>query len=129
MVPPGKGLRGMLDNIVTDGMRVAAEVKRRMDEAQRELDKGASSRGTGDDDDDEEGEDGVGDLLGGVETGDIGNVAGKKNSLESTPYSKGKGKEPANLLDERITAEPVKGSAASVKSTDTGVFKDTMFER
>lgn len=43
---PGKGLRGMLDNIVTDGMRVAAEVRRRMDEAQKELDRGAVTRGT-----------------------------------------------------------------------------------
>ena len=119
----------MLDNIVTDGMRVAAEVKRRMDEAQKELDKSASTRGTSqDDDDDEEGEEGVGDLLGGVEAGDIG-ASGKKNSLESTPNSKGKGKEPVSLLDEGITAEPVKSSAASVKSTDTGVVKDTMFER
>ncbi|KAL2259221.1 hypothetical protein VTK26DRAFT_7181 [Humicola hyalothermophila] len=37
----GKGLRGVLDNIVTDGMRVAAEVRRRMEEAQRELEKNA----------------------------------------------------------------------------------------
>lgn len=34
VMPPGHtGLRGMLDNIVTDGMRVAAEVRKRMDEA------------------------------------------------------------------------------------------------
>lgn len=52
MVPPGKGLRGVLDNIVTDGMRVAAEVKRRMDEAQLEIEKNAVYRD--DDDDDEE---------------------------------------------------------------------------
>jgi Ca2+-binding EF-hand superfamily protein len=56
MVPPGKGLRGVLDNIVTDGMRVAAEVKRRMDEAQRELEKNATARDEYDDD--EDGEDG-----------------------------------------------------------------------
>lgn len=37
-----RGLRGVLDGIVTDGMRVAAEVKRRMDEAQRELEKNAT---------------------------------------------------------------------------------------
>ncbi|KAL2131293.1 hypothetical protein VTI74DRAFT_5299 [Chaetomium olivicolor] len=37
----GRGLRGVLDNIVTDGMRVAAEVRRRMEEAQRELEKNA----------------------------------------------------------------------------------------
>lgn len=36
-----RGLRGVLDGIVTDGMRVAAEVRRRMDEAQREMEKNA----------------------------------------------------------------------------------------
>ncbi|KYG47291.1 hypothetical protein M433DRAFT_164445 [Acidomyces richmondensis BFW] len=54
VVGPGRGLRGMLDNIVTDGMRVAQEVKRRMDEAQRELDRGATTRGTEEDEDDED---------------------------------------------------------------------------
>jgi hypothetical protein len=51
------GLRGVLDNIVTDGMRVAAEVRRRMDEAQRELEKNAApghQRGDEDDDDEED---------------------------------------------------------------------------
>jgi TBC1 domain family member 8/9 len=79
-----KGLRGVLDNIVSDGMRVASEVKRRMDEAQRDMEKSALGRSQGDDDDDddEEGEgrehgdegpggrtvrDGDRDLLGGVE--------------------------------------------------------------
>ncbi|KAK2601216.1 hypothetical protein N8I77_010681 [Diaporthe amygdali] len=37
-----RGLRGVLDGIVTDGMRVAAEVRRRMDEAQKELEKNAT---------------------------------------------------------------------------------------
>jgi hypothetical protein len=54
LVPPSKGLRGVLDNIVTDGMRVAAEVKRRMDEAQKELEKNAMQR---DDEDEDEGDD------------------------------------------------------------------------
>ncbi|KAF6795930.1 TBC domain-containing protein [Colletotrichum sojae] len=36
-----RGLRGVLDNIVTDGMRVAAEVRRRMEEAQKDLEKNA----------------------------------------------------------------------------------------
>ncbi|TAQ84522.1 hypothetical protein B7494_g7163 [Chlorociboria aeruginascens] len=57
VVPPGKGLRGVLDNIVTDGMRVAAEVRRRMDEAQKELEKNAVQR-PDDDDEEEEGYDG-----------------------------------------------------------------------
>ncbi|KAH7390288.1 rab-GTPase-TBC domain-containing protein [Cadophora sp. MPI-SDFR-AT-0126] len=56
-VPPGKGLRGVLDNIVTDGMRVAAEVRRRMDEAQKEMEKNAVNRPTEDDDDEDEGYD------------------------------------------------------------------------
>ncbi|KAG6003120.1 hypothetical protein E4U21_002318 [Claviceps maximensis] len=37
----GRGLRGVLDNIVTDGMRVATEVRRRMEEAQKELENNA----------------------------------------------------------------------------------------
>ncbi|TVY82341.1 putative GTPase-activating protein [Lachnellula suecica] len=56
LVPPGKGLRGVLDNIVTDGMRVAAEVRRRMDEAQKELEKNAVHR-PDDEEEDEEGYD------------------------------------------------------------------------
>lgn len=38
---PGRGLRGVMDGIVTDGMRVATEVRRRMEEAQKELEKNA----------------------------------------------------------------------------------------
>ncbi|TPX10666.1 uncharacterized protein E0L32_008400 [Thyridium curvatum] len=61
-----RGLRGVLDNIVTDGMRVAAEVRKRMEEAQRELEKNAlpgqrpASATAGDDDEDDEDEDGDG---------------------------------------------------------------------
>lgn len=51
IVPPGRGLRGVLDNIVSDGIRVAAEVRKRVDDAQRELTP------HNDDDDDEEDED------------------------------------------------------------------------
>ncbi|KAJ5794627.1 hypothetical protein N7457_001226 [Penicillium paradoxum] len=54
IVPPGKGLRGVLDNIVTDGIRMAAEVKKRMDEAQRELERNALGRDEEEDDDDED---------------------------------------------------------------------------
>ncbi|KAF4998155.1 hypothetical protein FGRMN_3359 [Fusarium graminum] len=56
--PPGagRGLRGVLDNIVTDGMRVATEVRRRMDEAQKELEKNAlpGQRPEDDDEDDDD---------------------------------------------------------------------------
>ena len=81
-VPPGsKGLRGMLDNIVTDGMRVAAEVKRRMDEAQKELEKSAAEGRPGagaqqDDEDDEEHEEHEGDLLEGAEAKAVDALAG-----------------------------------------------------
>lgn len=55
VVPPGnKGLRGVLDNIVSDGMRVAQEVRKRMDEAQRELERSAVQRPGDEDEEDEE---------------------------------------------------------------------------
>lgn len=50
----GRGLRGVLDNIVTDGMRVATEVRRRMEEAQRELEKNAVPGQRPEDEDDED---------------------------------------------------------------------------
>lgn len=50
----GRGLRGVLDNIVTDASRVAAEVRRRMEEAQRELEKNALPGQRDDDDEDDE---------------------------------------------------------------------------
>jgi TBC1 domain family member 8/9 len=54
----GRGLRGVLDGIVTDGMRVATEVRRRMEEAQQELEKnalpGQKQQHDDEDDDDED---------------------------------------------------------------------------
>ncbi|KAF4461949.1 hypothetical protein FALBO_11246 [Fusarium albosuccineum] len=55
----GRGLRGVLDNIVTDGMRVATEVRRRMEEAQKELEKNALPGQRADDDDDDDDDVGV----------------------------------------------------------------------
>ena len=52
--PASKGLRGVLDNIVSDGMRVAAEVRKRMDEAQKEMEKNALGREDDYEDDEEE---------------------------------------------------------------------------
>lgn len=49
-----KGLRGMLDTIVTDGMRVAAEVRRRYDEAQRAEMERNRHRPTEEEEDDED---------------------------------------------------------------------------
>lgn len=76
VVPPGKSIRGMLDNIVNDGMRVAAEVRRRYDEAQKELDA-QSQHGRDDDEEHEEEKDT--DLLEGAETADV--VSAKEENL------------------------------------------------
>ncbi|KIX09955.1 uncharacterized protein Z518_01036 [Rhinocladiella mackenziei CBS 650.93] len=59
VVEPGsRGLRGVLDNIVNDGMRMAAEMRKRMDEAQREFERNAREQGQrpyrDEDDEDEE---------------------------------------------------------------------------
>ncbi|KAF7513551.1 hypothetical protein GJ744_008845 [Endocarpon pusillum] len=44
VVEPGsRGLRGVLDNIVNDGMRMAAEMRKRMDEAQHEYERNNNS--------------------------------------------------------------------------------------
>ena len=58
VVPPAKGLRGVLDNIVSDGMRVAGEAKKRFDEAQREMERNAVHRSEADEDEEERGVDG-----------------------------------------------------------------------
>lgn len=50
---PPRSLRGVLDGIVTDASRVAAEVRRRMEEAQRELEKNAAPGQRDEDDDDD----------------------------------------------------------------------------
>ncbi|MCJ1276674.1 hypothetical protein MMC21_004481 [Puttea exsequens] len=54
VIPPAKGLRGVLDNIVSDGMRVAGEVRKRVDEAQKEMERSALHRGSVEEEDEEE---------------------------------------------------------------------------
>ena len=93
VVPPGKGLRGMLDNIVNDGMRVATEVRRRYDEAQKELDKEAK-HGREDEEDEEDVDAKDLDLLEGAETVDVG-------------ASKGEAP-PPDLLSPTATGEEIK---------------------
>ena len=115
VMAPGRGLRGMLDNIVTDGMRVAAEVRRRMDEAQKELDRGAVTRGTEDDDDDEGDEHGH-DLLEGADA-----EAGASKADEAASGGL--------ILPSAGPSGTVRSSSASVKSTGSEVEKSTMFER
>lgn len=113
IVPPGKGLRGMLDNIVTDGMRVATEVRRRMDESQREIERENSTRATEDDDDDDDVD--VTDLLAGTEA-DAGN---DKKGAQS-------------LLDQGIVEEPRdldKESTMGKAKVESGLDGAALFER
>lgn len=79
----GRGLRGVLDNIVTDGMRVATEVRRRMEEAQRELEKNAQpgQKPYADDDDDED--DDVGAVMPSSASGKVG-VNARRGTGSST---------------------------------------------
>lgn len=119
VVGPGTGIRGMLDNIVTDGMRVAAEVKRRMDEAQKELDKGGVTRGTEDDEDEEEADAGK-DLLEGAEAdAGVSPATPVKNGVRRVDSS-GEEQTPEK-------SEKAKGKEAVRDGEE--VEKDTMFER
>ncbi len=139
VVPPSKGLRGVLDNIVTDGMRVAAEVKRRMDEAQKEMEKNAVHRPDEADEDDEEGYDGsrtpgVGayngdaerrsvrssdrDLLEGADA-EAGSIRGQDGVAKPQPQS-------GNLLS---PLSPGMGEAGRARSISASTQKVVEFER
>lgn len=91
IVEPGsRGLRGVLDNIVSDGMRMAAEMRKRMDEAQREYDRNHVGVGPrrDDDDDDEEFDDKASprrdqDLLEGAEVASIRTARSDTATLRS----------------------------------------------
>lgn len=57
IVEPGsRGLRGILDNVVNDGMRMAAEMRKRMDEAQKDFEKNTRENGQRERDDEDEDE-------------------------------------------------------------------------
>lgn len=118
VVPPGKGLRGMLDNIVTDGMRVASEVRRRMDEAQKELDKGAVTRGTEEDDDEDELEETGRDLLEGADAEAAGTDSAR-------PSVSGPSMQGGSVLHQDLVGE----SKEKGKARAEDVEKSTVFER
>ncbi|KAI0201817.1 TBC-domain-containing protein [Astrocystis sublimbata] len=73
----GRGLRGVLDNIVTDASRVAVEVRRRMEEAQRELEKNAMPGQRDEDDEDDE------DLQGSIRPSGYGGDAERRSVRSS----------------------------------------------
>jgi hypothetical protein len=102
VVPPGKGLRGMLDNIVNDGMRVASEVRRRYDEAQKELER-EGREGRHEDDEEEEEVAKDADLLEGAETAGVD--AGKIDGVVEVLKVGGTGEEEGSGDDGRRVLE------------------------
>ncbi|PYI33252.1 TBC-domain-containing protein [Aspergillus indologenus CBS 114.80] len=117
IVPPGRGLRGVLDNIVSDGIRMAAEVKKRMDEAQRELERNALGRGEEEDEEDEEDYDGrtgpssAPSIVGGISSWGAGAYGADpdrrsvrdadRDLLEGAEVISMRGKDDASLLDDK----------------------------
>lgn len=93
VVPPAKGLRGVLDNIVQDGMRVATEVRKRVDDVGRELEKSTASQRDVDIEEEDPGmegdrrsvREGDRDLLEGAEADVGGNVSQQQDLLGDIP--------------------------------------------
>jgi TBC1 domain family member 8/9 len=89
VVEPGsRGLRGVLDNIVNDGMRMAAEMRKRMDEAQKEYDRNNLGVRRDEEDEDEEFDEKAAakrdqDLLEGAEVASIKTVRSDIATLQS----------------------------------------------
>lgn len=118
-----RGLRGVLDGIVTDGMRVAAEVRRRMEEAQKELEKNAVPGQKSTNEEDEEDEDVDVDVDIHMLTGPSGKGDAETRSIRSVR------REDRTLL-EGIDAEADgngqgKGENQSAGSAGAAAFADT----
>ncbi|KAI9759342.1 MAG: hypothetical protein M4579_002400 [Chaenotheca gracillima] len=117
-VPPGKGLRGVLDNIVTDGMRVAAEVRRRMDEAQREMEHYSPNK---DDDEDEDEGEGLGAGAYGGESDRRSVRDGDRDLLEGAE---------ADVASPKSPSAPTLGSGSgSGDAKGLGVIEDSSSQR
>jgi TBC1 domain family member 8/9 len=119
---PGRSLRGVLDGIVTDGMRVATEVRRRMEEAQKELEKNALPGQKPDDDEDDD--DDLGIAIG-VRRGD-GEGSGDmdRRSVKSSDRDllSGADAEAGSMKDQSpslLDAEPNPGKAPTQRPTTT----------
>ncbi|CAN8100144.1 unnamed protein product [Discula destructiva] len=130
-----RGLRGVLDGIVTDGMRVAAEVRRRMDEAQKELERNAvpGQRASQDEEDDEDGDVDIHELTrpsvkGDAETRSVRSVRTEDRMLlegidaEADGNGQGKGEsESENAAAQKAKSDAMRRSviagAASAKRT------------
>ncbi|KAH8702433.1 putative GTPase activating protein [Talaromyces proteolyticus] len=136
IVPPNKGLRGVLDNIVSDGMRMAAEVRKRMEEAQREMERNALNRN--DEDEDEEDEDGrslgsSATMVGGISSWGAGayGIDPERRSVRERDRDLLEGAEAASVPDGRDTHQPShpgesiqpQSSSASRQSAEDDVTK------
>lgn len=133
IVPPGKGLRGVLDNIVTDGIRMAAEVKKRMDEAQRDLERNALGNHR-DEDEDEDDEDDYprresNVMAGGISSWGAGAYSADterrsvvrdadRDLLEGAEVLGGGKEERTSLLDGKDVSENPSRKASASKPTD-----------
>ncbi|KAJ5360294.1 hypothetical protein N7517_009485 [Penicillium concentricum] len=141
IVPPGKGLRGVLDNIVSDGIRMAAEVKKRMDEAQRDLERNALGREEEEDDDDDDDyprrESSAAAIPGGTPSWGAGAYGGDterrsivrdadRDLLEGAEVLDGGKEERTSLLDGNADHAPrkVSSSAASAKGRGSPTVRD-----
>lgn len=83
----GRGVRGVLDNIVTDGMRVASEVRRRMEEAQKELEKNATPYQYQQKDEEDEDDDDVKGSSSSARTPRVGTTSGSQSAARSVRSS------------------------------------------
>ena len=117
----------MLDEIVTDGMRVAAEVRRRMDEAQKELDRGGSLRGVNNDDDEDD--EGDADLLEGADALVSGgaSIKSRSGSVRSGKTAEGTGSSSVSLREGSLLDEPG-GLQSERRREGSDAEKSTMFD-
>ena len=130
IVPPGKGLRGVLDNIVTDGIRMAAEVKERMDDAQRDLERSALGRDEEDDDEDDDDfaprpSASTAAMAGGISSWGAGAYGAdpERRSVRDTDRDllEGAEVEASSLLDKKADAEPAASNHAATGQHDPEV--------
>lgn len=118
-MPPGKGLRGVLDNIVTDGMRVAAEVRRRMDEAQKEMEKNALHRPEEEEEEEDE------DAYGPRSSGGYGQDAERRSvRSEDRDLLEGADAEAGSIRTQDSKALPNTPGSPAGGASDSGSSKD-----
>jgi len=126
VVEPGsRGLRGVLDNIVNDGMRMAAEMRKRMDEAQREFERQAAENAKQgrrvpsavDDEDDDDDDDDDDDELH-ARRGDQDLLEGAEASSIKTSRSEASFQSPRSAREGSVASNTTSISGVSVKGKE-----------